>query len=338
MLPKSSQMEPSGRSRQSSSIQVRSRSTGIGSRSSTMSGPERPRPTCSKLRCAGGTSRCRRPELELVGEGVAGRDRRHRQCGTPSIAFGTRMPCQWMVVSLALAVLDDHPQAIALATANLGDPAPIRHRSDIGFGCGPPTSGRRAGRATSRVSARDAACSSRGIAAASARPAPLCKAVRLDIGIRDGKEYLHSGCDAPIETFEGGKVKRRRWTSPALWATCMSTATSVRGWRGGEFSGKVADMGSRVACVVCFLFALAACGDLASLPRPPTEAEQCRAWAGARRPGLPACLPPRPSLDHVPDFRIDRGRDLPPTPAGEMRPRQSCAAGWRPRSLRRGQS
>ena len=52
-LPKSSLIWASGNRRQSSSTQVTSRSTRIGSGSSTISGPYSPRPTCSKLRWCG---------------------------------------------------------------------------------------------------------------------------------------------------------------------------------------------------------------------------------------------------------------------------------------------
>jgi hypothetical protein len=37
--------------------------------------------------------------VELIGERLAGAIGGTGMCGTPSIAFGTRMPCQWMVVS-----------------------------------------------------------------------------------------------------------------------------------------------------------------------------------------------------------------------------------------------
>lgn len=43
----------------------------------------------------------------------------------------------------------------------------------------------------------------------------------------------------------------------------------------------------RLACLACCLFVLAACSDLASMPRPPGMAEQCQAWGYA--PGDPAC-------------------------------------------------
>ncbi len=46
-------------------------------------------------------------------------------------------------------------------------------------------------------------------------------------------------------------------------------------------------MGSREACLVCCLFAMAACAELASMPRPPGEAEQCQAWGYA--PDDPDC-------------------------------------------------
>jgi hypothetical protein len=55
----------------------------------------------------------------------------------------------------------------------------------------------------------------------------------------------------------------------------------------GAKSRKVADMGSRVACLACCLFVLAACSDLASMPRPPGIPEQCQAWGYA--PDDPAC-------------------------------------------------
>jgi hypothetical protein len=46
-------------------------------------------------------------------------------------------------------------------------------------------------------------------------------------------------------------------------------------------------MGRRIAGLVFGLLGLTACADLANMPRPPTEAEQCRAWGYA--PDDPEC-------------------------------------------------
>jgi hypothetical protein len=46
-------------------------------------------------------------------------------------------------------------------------------------------------------------------------------------------------------------------------------------------------MALRLTCLVCGLFALAACAELANMPEPPTEAEWCQAWGYA--PNDPEC-------------------------------------------------
>ncbi len=99
MRPKSSTWRPPGSSLKSLSTQMTSRSTGTGLSSSTMSVPYMPRATCSKLDWCGWYQKV--PESTAgnlyskvsptaIGSCVT--------CGTPSIALGTRRPCQCTVV------------------------------------------------------------------------------------------------------------------------------------------------------------------------------------------------------------------------------------------------